>query len=459
MRVRILSAQIENFRNVSYGEINFPHSEDPFTLQSDVLGIYGQNGSGKTTFIYVLEILQCLLSGQPLRDEINDGITCGANEAKLCFEFSVEDKLGIRFRAVYSAQLGQDYLNETMKASVFQNGAWSRLNDILASNSSDTEHTVRPSTMLNKLFSKSTKVLNELRVAKILCAKEHRSLLFSNELLRLMRQGSGDTIWLSMFSALRHYAITDFFVINNHNTGLISMDAALPLNFRTSSALGRFALPLDKPIVLPEDIHEVVHQVIDTINYVLREIIPGMEIGIKDLGTELMEDGNTGIRIQLVRNHKNPDTGKSTSLPLKYESEGIKKIISILHLFISAYNNPGITLAVDELDSGIYEYLLGELLHIMQNSGKGQLLFTSHNLRPLEMLNCNSIIFTTTNPKNRYVRMSSIRNSNNLRLRYYRDITLGRDSGEELYEETNSIEIAHAMRKIGIISRKQAGDD
>ena len=138
-------------------------------------------------------------------------------------------------------------------------------------------------------------------------------------------------------------------------------------------------------------------------------------------------------------------------LPLKYESEGIKKIISILHLFICAYNSPGITLAIDELDSGIYEYLLGELLQIMQKSGLGQLIFTSHNLRPLEMLNSSSIIFTTTNPDNRYVRAANVKPSNNLRLRYFRDITLGSD-GEELYQETNSIEIAHAMRKIGIPS-------
>ena len=37
---------------------------------------------------------------------------------------------------------------------------------------------------------------------------------------------------------------------------------------------------------------------------------------------------------------------------------------------------------IDELDSGIYEYLLGECLEVMQDKAKGQLIFTSHNLRP-----------------------------------------------------------------------------
>ena len=134
---------------------------------------------------------------------------------------------------------------------------------------------------------------------------------------------------------------------------------------------------------------------------------------------------------------------------MKYESEGIKKITSILHLLIAAYNNPSITLAVDELDAGIYEYLLGELLRIMQNSGKGQLIFTSHNLYPLETLESNSIVFTTTNPSDRYTRIKSVRATNNLRSMYLREVILGSDDDAALYEETNVSEIAHAMRIVG----------
>lgn len=91
-----------------------------------------------------------------------------------------------------------------------------------------------------------------------------------------------------------------------------------------------------------------------------------------------MEHGEQGTKIQLAR-ELSCANGKMHLLPLKYESEGIKKIISVLHLLIAAYNSLSITLAIDELDSGIYEYLLGELLRIMQKSGKGQLIFTSHN--------------------------------------------------------------------------------
>lgn len=35
------------------------------------------------------------------------------------------------------------------------------------------------------------------------------------------------------------------------------------------------------------------------------------------------------------------------------------------------YNNPSITVVIDELDSGIFEYLLGEILKIISEKGQG----------------------------------------------------------------------------------------
>jgi len=73
-----------------------------------------------------------------------------------------------------------------------------------------------------------------------------------------------------------------------------------------------------------------------------------------ELGTELIEDGNHGTRIQLAREFLCAN-GETHRLPLKYESEGIKKITSILQLLIAAYNNPSITLTIDEL-AMYYQY-------------------------------------------------------------------------------------------------------
>lgn len=103
------------------------------------------------------------------------------------------------------------------------------------------------------------------------------------------------------------------------------------------------------------------------------------------------------------------------------------------------------------MDSGIFEYLLGEILRIISEKGKGQLIFTSHNLRPLETIDKGFVAFTTTNVNNRYIRFSNVKTNNNLRDFYYRDIMLG-EQDEPVYETTNNYEIALAFREAGDIS-------
>lgn len=201
-------------------------------------------------------------------------------------------------------------------------------------------------------------------------------------------------------------------------------------------------LPLNKPASIPEEATELVKNIIDNMNIVLQQLVPGLTIGVVDLGPAVSKEGKIGRLIQLMslKNEK--------AIPFQYESEGIKKIVSILQLLIVVYNNPSITVAIDELDSGIFEYLLGELLNIISEKGKGQLIFTSHNLRPLETIDKGFIAFTTTNPDNRYIRMTNVKVNNNLRDFYYRDIVLGEQS-EPVYSPTNNYEIALAFREAG----------
>ena len=81
-------------------------------------------------------------------------------------------------------------------------------------------------------------------------------------------------------------------------------------------------------------------------------------------------------------------------IPLKEESFGTKRMVSFLSALYGAYNDENVTLVIDEIDSGVYEVLLGKLLLAFKNGGKGQLIFTSHNLRPLEVLSPKQIKFT-----------------------------------------------------------------
>ncbi len=114
-----------------------------------------------------------------------------------------------------------------------------------------------------------------------------------------------------------------------------------------------------------------------------------------------------------------------------------------------AYNQKSVTVAIDEIDSGVFEYLLGEILQIFEEGGRGQLFFTSHNLRPLEVLNKKYLYFTTTDENNRYVHMKNIGKTNNLRNVYYREI-LGMEGDDiSFYSGNQKYKIATALRKAG----------
>ena len=194
--------------------------------------------------------------------------------------------------------------------------------------------------------------------------------------------------------------------------------------------------------MLPDFVVEHIGCVIQKMNIALSTIVPGLQIGVEILSTEATDDGEIGKRIFLVSYKPNK------TIPLRNESEGIRKIISILSLLIAVYNNRNIVVAIDELDAGIFEYLLGELLKVLSDRGKGQLIFTSHNLRPLETLHKSCIVVTTTNPKNRYIRLTNVKSTNNLRSFYYRDIILG-EQKEEVYHATDNEEIAYALGSAG----------
>ena len=203
------------------------------------------------------------------------------------------------------------------------------------------------------------------------------------------------------------------------------------------------ALPLDKSIEFPKEDADIAQKVIEDANIVLPQIIPNLTVSLKKLETSVLNDGQIAVKIQLMSLKNNKE------IPLRYESDGIKKIISILHLLIAIYNQDSITVAIDELDSGVFEYLLGEILRIVAEEGKGQLIFTSHNLRPLEVLDRCFIAFTTTNPKKRYIRPQGVDDVENLRDFYFRDIILG-EQPEETYDMTNNADISFAFRKAGI---------
>ena len=457
--VRLESIEIRNFKNVKRGSLSFENTRKPYS--ASILGLYGQNGSGKTALIDALSLLKHLLMGQQIPPKFAECINVDSTQASFCFHFKVRCNAQepMECAVAYSCSIRKDadesaanmeqapkwkvtVFDEVLSASFKSDGQKSRFSPLV---NTQTDGVFLPVSKFKALVGGKKSTETDLLVAKKLAAATSRTFVFSRELVTMIRRQCKEKALLSLYEALIAYGNFELFIIDTTNSGLISINA-LPLSFsyeeKGQVSMGSILLQLNGVSLIPESAMTVVRKVIASMNLVLRELVPGLTIEVEELGTQIQENGVRACSIQLM------SLKNSKSIPLQYESEGIKKIISILHLLIGVYNRPSMTVAIDELDSGVFEYLLGELLHIIAEKGKGQLIFTSHNLRPLETLDRGFIAFTTTNPENRYIRLTNVKPNNNLRDFYYRDIMLGEQS-EPVYEPTNNYDIALAFREAG----------
>ena len=458
--VRIESITIENFKNVTQGTLHLENKRKDY--KASVLGIYGQNGSGKTALIDAILLLKFALCGKEIPKKYADYIKVDAEYATLKYEFVVR-YAEITYNAWYQFSIRKAIEENTVSTDETTNANANAkveiFDEVLSFSYESKSEKLRKSQLIDtrtdELFAPKAKLQElvgddkeeymDLLVTKKLAKVTSRSFIFSRELINQYRKKCKNELYLKLIDGLYTYGHKELFIIDTESIGLISLHT-LPLVFKyrneTSETVGGLLISLNGPAIIPEDMYDVVEKVIENMNIVLEQLVPGLRIGVVDLGATMTRDGKLAKQIQLV------SLKNSKKIPFCYESEGIKKILSVLQLLIVVYNNPSVTVAIDELDGGVFEYLLGQMLNIISEKGKGQLIFTSHNLRPLETIDKGFIAFTTTNKSMRYIRLTNVKGTNNLRDFYYRDIVLGEQS-EQVYYPTNSFDIALAFREAG----------
>lgn len=459
--VKIKSIKIQNIKNVVNGKIDLSvasktNDDNISTECSNILGIYGQNGSGKTTVVDSFKILKNIMMGKSLNsntlnNELSEYITAEKEDAKLTTELVISDskkKYIVEYEVIFSKISDDDNLDKVIVSSEkfqlkkFENGKWKRKTTILYHSLNTL---ILPKSKAKVISSMSESDIINLKVAEKMTEEKQKSFFFDDKIFKmLMNIFTDDDKYI--LSELKNYAYTQLFVINNKHNALISMDFILPIAFcensKNENASGDIPISLDKPTMLDSRSYKLLQIIIEKMDSVMESIIPNLHIKIKEYGTQLDDNGNEIMRFEIlsVRN--------DNAFPIRCESDGIIKIISIINLLINMYNDESFCVVVDELDAGIFEYLLGELLKIIQEDAKGQLIFTSHNLRPLETLDKNKIYFTTTNIENRYIQLAGVKANNNLRDVFLRSINLGYQN-EEIYDPTKRSKIRRAFRKAG----------
>ncbi|MCL1698267.1 AAA family ATPase [Lysinibacillus sp. BPa_S21] len=439
--IKIKKIKVQNLRNVRHGEMVLTVDFETF-LKANVVGLYGQNGSGKTTIVDAFGLLKALISGWiaeiKLPSQEKKLIMAGKDTASIEFDFLVENQFGTFFLNYYvELQADENRLYTTVERLAYRENEKGKRSKILI-NVTEEDIQLRKASLSD--MNEKTRI--QLLVTHQLSKKQYMSFVFHKDLKPLLQ----DKLSALEMQLLHNVAIDfnqDLHVVNNQNIAPLFEERSMPFSIHLEKTRGSIPYNLKGPALLPEDTFYVLCEVIEQSNQVLSAIIPGLSIKIHVLTKQTMDNGEKGIRFEFLSQRGERE------LPLRTESEGILKIISVLSVLIAVYNNPNACVVIDELDSGVFEYLLGELLTVIDEGGKGQLIFTSHNLRVLEVLAIKNLWFTTTNEDRRYLQLKGIKEVNNARDVYLRAIQLG-GQDEEVYKETKTFKIKRAFRKAGV---------
>ena len=133
--VRIISININGIKNVCHGAIKINTlkeiESEEFKDNSSILGIYGQNGSGKSAVIDATHILKYLIKGEKLPDDIDSLINFGSKAAMLEYSFYVksdefEGIIDYKFEIVKSDDNGYIVDYEKLSIKKLDEGKWSR---------------------------------------------------------------------------------------------------------------------------------------------------------------------------------------------------------------------------------------------------------------------------------------------------------------------------------------------
>jgi AAA15 family ATPase/GTPase len=438
--IRVTNVKITNLKNVKNGEF---HTNSTFNTldKADVIGFYGQNGSGKTAAVEAFNLLKTLLSANhdaPLPKLSSNLLYYDEKTIRLLFQFIVKNQFG-EFYVNYSVSLsaGKGRYQVVDEEVVYREN---KVNDqfkvLIAKN-------VKNFTIGNN----ETHELDESKrvsamVANRMSTSNSTSFVFREELKEIFE----DLLEENESEIMKNLSVDlnrDLHVIDTVQYGLLVANLVMPFSVHLERKRGHIPYEMQDTMVLPKDLFETIDQVVRQTNIVLQTIIPGLLIKIRQINKQKLGDGSEGIRFEFLSRKG------EIELPLRSESEGTLKIISILSTLIAIYNNPNACVVIDELDAGIFEYLLGEILEVLNENAQGQLFFTSHNLRILEVLPIRNLWFTTLNEEDRYHQLKGVKKLSNARDIYLRAVQLG-GQDEEIYAETNLYDIKTAFRKAGI---------
>lgn len=430
--MKILSLKMENFKNIKSSKIDF---------KSNLSGIYGPNGTGKTAVIEALDVIRLYFNplkskeqSEELKNKISRLINIDSNTMSL--EATLQDneyhyklKLSFQKDRLNSENIfvtNEEFLyREIIKKSIFKN---------IVSVNNSPEVIIPMINFKGKFNNKNNKAIEEILKIKEISLK---SLYFEfdklNSLLSLvyeqLQETDKDEVNSEISLFLVHWekvkaAVMTMFVVTLKEQALYNLEILLPLKAHTDNAHGTLPISFGKnrSNIYEENIVMDLEKIIAQIGDIFSVIIPDSKLILEKKYDRIENDSKKiAVSIYVEKNGK--------KIAIENESTGIIKLISLLSALVYYVQDERAIVLIDELDIHIFEYLLATLLEKLSKYAKGQLIFTAHNLLPLEKLNRNSIIISTIeNEQTTYVYFKGTSGTTNLRQKYLRSQSLWSES-------------------------------
>lgn len=388
--VRLVKAELQNFRGVEKGEVKFP---SPLSAQryienvenaetnsgadinnkidtlynygyTDTLGIVGPNGTGKTTLVDALLLVKDIICNNKIHYSEYDKILSEKNESK-------EEPTIISCTFLVGPEINVSKEIQFMKKN------WTPYKE-----------------------TKLANYIGYLVTYRINFADKKYSVTITDTEGKDIEDNIEDIL-----EELKYFVRNNFHIINHScKESIYEILQEIVFDKREKT------LSQEKFIEISE--------IISKINKVLPSIISNTKIELEQTNHTNINNSVSFITFLCENDNR---------IPIEYASEGVKKLIPVLHYLIQVHNNPEKCVIIDNIDRNIFGFALGEIVLAINNNGKGQFIFTSNNSNVLTKLNSKHIICTTTNPKNRYIELHQTKSEakENLEDFYIRALMLG----------------------------------
>ncbi len=238
--VRLATLKLKNIKNVKNGRIVMPNAlhKQLTDKNAEVLGIYGQNGSGKTAVADTFYYLRKIMTGGNLDEECAEYIDAGSEQAEIEAEFIIYSG-EIIYEACYriilhKAGRGVEILQESLSFAKHFNGNRSNKAVIMDYQRVQESTVFTPKKRFYEAVGGDKERKMDLMAARKIAEKSKCSYIFgenSREIFCLKYENNFKDC-SEIIRALYRFADNELIVIRSIHSGVIWADMLLPVPFQ-----------------------------------------------------------------------------------------------------------------------------------------------------------------------------------------------------------------------------------